>query len=67
MQSLFFLFNLKQEDVKRSLKVSRAKSMESLQNKVSPEDDWDSAQRKSLIHSSSMSRKRERKKPTGYY
>lgn len=55
--------NLKQEDVKRSLKVE-LKAWKSFRTNSAQEDDQNNAQRKNLIHDSFVSGKR--KKPGNY-
>jgi len=54
--------NLKQEDVKRSLRA-KLKAWNTFRTRTSQEDDWDCAQRRNLIRCSSVSRKRERNLP----
>lgn len=54
--------NLKQEDVKRSLRA-KLKAWKTFRTRTAQEDDWDSAQRRNLIHCSSVSRKREGNPP----
>lgn len=52
--------------MKRSLKIE-LKAWKAFRTRPAQEYDWDGAQRKNLIHGSSVSGKREKREPANYY